>query len=168
MDPVSGLGAIEELLDGAAVWGIELEPRFRVLGLTIEPTVQAVEKAGLTARVRGDARLQLACFPVSTILGSLRQQTTDGVVILQFTEAQLVDVVAAFDGARLPAPIFGVPEPRPGSWGPKFSLEGRSTAPDGVSATITVRLRQDDLELDLFARFDEWRLLDAAGEHLNL
>ncbi|MEX2532426.1 MAG: hypothetical protein WD360_00510 [Nitriliruptoraceae bacterium] len=166
MDRVGDLGSVEQLLNGAAVWGIELEPKFRVLGLTLEPVTDTTQTA-LGTDLR-DTRLQLACFPVSTILGSLRQNTTDGVTVLRFTEAQLVDVVAAFDGAELSSPIFGRPEPRPATWAPTFSLEGRSSAPDGVSATITVSLRRGDLALDLFARFDEWRLLDATGQPVNL
>jgi len=150
------------------VWGIELEPRFRVLGVTVEPERTRRDATALASRPDGDTRLQLACFPVSTILGSLRQTTATGVTVMRFTEQQLVDVVAAFDGAILSSPIFAQPEPRPGLWGPSFSLEGRSTAPDGVSATITMSLRRDDLALDLFARFDEWRLLDASGEPVRL
>lgn len=165
MDRVGDLTVVEQRLDGAAVLGIELEPKFRVLGLTLEPTVETTTAHGEDV---GDRRLQLACFPVSTILGSLRQSTADGITVLRFSEAQLVDVVAAFDGASLSSPIFGRPEPRPGSWAPTFSLEGRSTAPDGVTATITVSLRRDDLALDLFARFDEWRLLDATGEPVRV
>lgn len=165
MDRVGDLTVVEQRLDGAAVLGIELEPKFRVLGLTLEPTVETTTAHDEDV---GDRRLQLACFPVSTILGSLRQSTADGITVLRFSEAQLVDVVAAFDGASLSSPIFGRPEPRPGSWAPTFSLEGRSTAPDGVTATITVSLRRDDLALDLFARFDEWRLLDATGEPVRV
>lgn len=166
MDRVGDLGPVEQLVNGAAVWGIELEPKFRVLGLTLEPANDSAKAVATTAL--DDTRLQLACFPVSTILGSLRQNTADGVTVLRFTEAQLVDVVAAFDGAELSSPIFGQPEPRPGTWAPTFSLEGRSSAPDGISTTITVSLRRDDLSLDLFARFDEWRLLDASGQHITL
>lgn len=165
MDRVGDLTVVEQRLDGAAVLGIELEPKFRVLGLTLEPTVETTAAHGEDV---GDRRLQLACFPVSTILGSLRQSTAAGITVLRFSEAQLVDVVAAFDGASLSSPIFGRPEPRLGSWAPTFSLEGRSTAPDGVTATITVSLRRDDLALDLFARFDEWRLLDATGEPVRV
>lgn len=166
MDRIGDLGPVEQLLNGAGVWGIELEPKFRVLGFTIEPAADTA--IAISGTALADPLLQLACFPVSTILGSLRQNTADGVTVLRFTEAQLIDVVAAFDGAELSSPIFGRPEPRPGTWAPTYSLEGRSSAPDGVSATITVSLRRDDLALDLFARFDEWRLLDATGQHVNL
>lgn len=154
----------EKLLTNAKIWGVELEPRFRVLAVTFEP--EQMPEGELGDNPVTDSRLQLACFPVSTILGSLRQTTPDGVTLLKFTEQQLVDVVAAFNGARLSGPVFKQPEPRPGSWGPELSLEGRSTAPDGVSNTITLALNHDDLAFNLFARFDELRLLNAHGEHL--
>lgn len=166
MDRLGDLGPVEHHLLGAAVLGIELEPKFRVLGVTFERAVDPSFFA--LPGGKPDLRLQLACFPVSTILGSLRQAGAQGITVLRFTEVQLVDVVAAFDGATVASPMFGQPEPRPGLWAPTFSLEGRSTAPDGVSATITVSLRHDNLSFDLFARFDEWRLLNAAGEPVNL
>lgn len=154
----------ERLLENAKIWGVELEPRFRVLAVTFEP--DHISDDVLSTDSQSDRRMQLACFPVSTILGSLRQTNPDGVTLLKFTEQQLVDVVAAFNGAKLDGPVFKQPEPRPGTWGPEFSLEGRSTAPDGVSNTITLSLTQDDLEFNLFARFDELRLLDVNGEHV--
>lgn len=155
---------LEVLLDDAAILGVELEPRFRVLAVTFEPLDAHVARILGAAPAAPDRRMQLACFPVSTILGSLRQTQDNGLVsVLKFSEAQLVDVVAAFDGASTHSPIFRQPEPRPNSLAPSWSLEGRSTAPDGVSLTLTLRLRNADLALDLFARFDEVRLSDATG-----
>jgi hypothetical protein len=157
------LGALEAVLDGAALWGLELDPKFRVLAATFEPTPERYPWGATD-----DRRIQVLCFPVSTILGSFRRELPTETELLSFTEAQLVDVVAAFDGATVTAPLFAQPEPRPGSWGPRFSLEGRSSAPDGVTTTLTIALRHEDLVLQLFARFDEVRVQDPAGQPLEL
>jgi hypothetical protein len=157
------LPALEHVLDGAALWGLELDPRFRVLAATLEPTAERYPWGDTD-----DRRVQLLCFPVSTILGSFRRNLPMETELLSFTEGQLVDVVAAFDGATVAAPLFGQPEPRPGTWGPRFSLEGRSSAPDGVSRTLTVALAHEDLTLCLFARFDEVRLKAADGTDLSV
>jgi hypothetical protein len=155
---VTELDGLERALEGAAVWGLELDPRFRVLAATFEPAPDRHPWGDLE-----DRRLQVLCFPVSTILASLRQRVDGKVVVRRFTDAQLVEVVAALAGAHADAPLFGRPEPRPGEWSPEWSLEGRSTAPDGTRRTLTVQLRADDLELDVFARFDDVELKGPDG-----
>lgn len=155
------LSGLEVVLDGAALWGLELEPRFRVLAATVEPRDAVWGEAA-------DRRVQVLCFPVSTILASLRRTTEGRREVLTFEEPQLVDVAAAFGGAPLAGPVFGRPEPRPGTWGPSFSLEGRSSAPDGTGRTVTWSVAADDLQLDVFARFDDLELRDARGEPLAL
>lgn len=157
------LAALNEALDGAALWGLELDPRFRVLAATFEPTAERYPWPDA-----GDRRIQVLGFPVSTILGSFRREQPMTTELLSFSEEQLVDVVATFDGATVTAPLFGQPEPRPGDWGPRYSLEGRSTAPDGVATTLRLSLRRDDLALDLFARFDEVQLKGPDGADLVL
>jgi hypothetical protein len=155
--------ALEPVLDGAALWGLELDPRFRVLAATFEPT-----PARYPWPSTDDRRIQVLCFPVSTILGVMRRQLPTTTELLSFTEQQLVDIVAAFDGAPVAAPLFAQPEPRPGLWGPRFSLEGRSTAPDGTRTTLTLLLTHEDLELRLFARFDDVALRGPEGAALEL
>jgi len=169
-DPGDGSGgapvdipALEDVLDGAALWGLELDPRFRVLAATLEPTAERYPWGETD-----DRRIQLLCFPVSTILGSFRRNRPMETELLSFTEAQLVDVVAAFDGAIVATPLFGQPEPRPGSWGPRFSLEGRSSAPDGTRRTLTLAIAHEDLTLHLFARFDDLQLKAPDGRDLAL
>jgi hypothetical protein len=162
--PPGGLQALEDRLAQGRLWGLELDPRFRVLAATVEP--RAVVDLGST--VPGDRRVQLLCFPVSTILASLRRHDGDDAEVLTFTDEQLVDVVATLDGPRLEPPLFGQGEPRPGAWAPRFSLEGRSSAPDGTRRTLTVRVTADDLHLDVFARFDDVELKDATGAPLEL
>lgn len=157
------VAALEPMLDGAALLGLELEPRFRVLAATLEPTVDRYPWGETD-----DRRMQVLCFPVSTILASLRQRDGDQVTVREFEVDQLVDVVAALDGPPVSAPVFGRPEPRPGEWAPAFSMQGRSGAPDGTRHTITLSVSHDDLELDVFARFDEVEVKDPRGEQLAL
>ena len=155
--------ALEAVLHGAALWGLELEPRFRVLAATFEPTADRYPWGETD-----DRRIQVLCFPVSTILASLRREVDGERQLLSFAEEQLVDVVAALEGAPIAAPLFDQPEPRAGAWGPEFSLEGRSTAPDGTSHTITFRGATAELRFDLFARFDEIEVKDPEGRDLSL
>jgi hypothetical protein len=178
--------ALESALAGARLLGLELETRYRVLALTVEPDGSAdpwgsgdgepgESGGGDRGEVDGevDRRRQLLFSPVSTVLASLRRSADSGqpVQVLTFTDDQLIDVAAAFGGAPLDTPLFGRPEPRPGSWAPAWSLEGRSTAGDGVGRTLTVRVRTDDgsgeLALDLFARFDEVLVRGADGRDLE-
>jgi hypothetical protein len=158
-DPQSG--ALEAALDGAALLGLELEPRYRVLAATFEPTAERYPWGDVA-----DRRIQVLCFPVSTILVSLRRHVDGKVVVQTFDIEQLLDVVIALDGAPVTAPLFWLPEPRPGQWGPEFSAQGRSTAPDGTRRTITLSPCTEDLELDVFARFDDLELKNALGEML--
>jgi hypothetical protein len=160
---VVDLDALGQVLDGAALWGAELDTRYRVLALTFEPTAERYPWGDTD-----DRRIQVLCHPVSTILVSLRRTTPEGRVLLEFNEEQLVDVVAALDGPAATGRLFGGGEPRPGEWGPRFSMQGRSTAGDGTGRTITLDLGSDDLTLDLFARFDVLELRSPAGESLTL
>ena len=155
--------ALEVLLDEAAVWGLELDPRFRVLAATVEPTVERYRW-----RLRDDRRIQLLCFPVSTLLASLRRDDEVAPQLLSFDEEQLVDVVATLGGATLAPPFFGRAEPLAGEWGPEFSLEGRSPAGDGSSHSIVLHLEQDELRFDLYARFDAVAVKDPDGADLPL
>ena len=158
------LERLETVLDGAAVLGLELDIRYRVLAATLEPDATRDPWPH-----RDDRRVQLLAFPVSTILASLRRRQPDGqVALLTFTEAQLVEVVAAIDAPRWRSPVFGRPEPRPGEWGPRFSLEGRSSAPDGTRSSLRLELGDDEVDLEVFARFDEVALKDPDGADLAL
>jgi hypothetical protein len=168
------IAALEDALAGAELLGLELDTRYRVLAVTLEPDASR-DPWGSGDRGDDEAvdrRVQLLVSPVSTVLGSLRRDPLGDapVEVYTFTEDQLVDVAAAFGGAVVDAPLFGRPEPRPGSWAPTWSLEGRSTAGDGVARTLTISVRTDDvageLALDLFARFDEVLVRDASGRDL--
>jgi hypothetical protein len=154
---------LEAALERSRLLGAELDPRYRVLAVTLEVPA---EPAGW--ELGDDLRVQLLCHPVSTILASLRRDTGGTKELLAFDEAQLVDVVAALDAPVVQPPLFGRAEPRPGEWGPRFSFEGRSTAPDGVTQTLTLQAVAGDLSFNLFARFDELELKDATGQTLPL
>lgn len=158
------LERLDAVLDGAAVLGLELDTRYRVLAATLEPDEQRDPWPA-----RDDRRVQLLAFPVSTILASLRRGEPDGQIsLLTFAEAQLVEVVAALDTPRWRSPVLGRPEPRPGEWGPRFSLEGRSSAPDGTRGSLRLELGDGELDLAVFARFDEVALKDPEGADLAL
>jgi hypothetical protein len=159
----SPLDAIEDVLSGARCWGIELDPRYRVLAVTVEPDpLRAPGTPG---------EHQLLCFPVSTFLVALTRpaprdpssEDSPRTALLTFELEQLTAVSERLGGASIVGPVLGRPEPRPGAWGPRYSLEGRSSAPDGTRSTLTLDLTGDDgARLRLFARFDEVELRDAA------
>lgn len=159
----ANLAGLDTVLDGAALLGGELDTKFRVLAVTFEPTPQRYPWESAE-----DRRVQVLVFPVSTILVSLRREVDGGRELLSFTDDQLADVMGAVAGARVSSPLFGLAEPRPGQWGPRYSTEGRSTAPDGVTNTITIGVRDGELTLDLFARFDDVEVKDPAGRKLEV
>ncbi|MEX2328558.1 MAG: hypothetical protein WD575_02415, partial [Nitriliruptoraceae bacterium] len=155
---------VERLTRGSALWGIELDPRYRVLGATIQPSAvgwSALE-AAVGAQADTDDRVQVLVFPVSVILGSLREDDGGALRIRTFEAEQLVDVSARLGGAAVAAPVLGRPEPQPGEWAPQWSLEGRSNAPDGRRRTITWSVQEGPLALDVFARFDDLEVRDSA------
>jgi hypothetical protein len=153
------LDALSDVLAGARIWGVELDTRYRVLAVTVEPD---------PLRTPGTAGLhQLLSFPVSVLLVALtrpvREDGQDRTALVTFELEQLTAVSERFGGAPLGGELFGRPEPRPGAWGPRYSLEGRSSASDGTRTTLTLDVRTEDgARLRLFARFDDAELRDAA------
>jgi hypothetical protein len=154
---------LEQVLAGAQLWGLELDPRYRVLAATLELAPDASPW-----ELDDDARVQLLCFPVSTILAALQRTTGEARELVTFEVEQLVDVSAGFGGAVLEPPVFGRPEPAPGEWGPAVSLQGRSTAPDGRRHTATFAVADAEARLEVFARFDQVEVRDAAGRELTV
>jgi hypothetical protein len=157
---MADLRAIGSVVSGARCWGIELDPRYRVLAVTIEPDpVRAPGSAG---------EHQLLCFPTSVLLVSvtrpLVQDEEPRTALMTFDLEQLTAVSERFAGATIDGDPFGMPEPRPGTWGPRYSLEGRTSAADGNRATLTLDLATEDgSRLRLFARFDDAELRDASA-----
>jgi len=153
------LDAVARLVDGARCWGIELEPRYRVLAVTVEP--DPLRSAGVVGEH------QLLCFPVSTLLVTVTRplETADGprTAVVTFGLEDLTAVSERFAGATVTGSPFGHPEPRPGTWGPQHSLEGRTSAADGTRRTLLLELDEPDgARLRLFARFDDVELRDAS------
>jgi len=153
------LHAIGDVISGARCWGIELDPRYRVLAVTVEPDpLRAPGTAG---------EHQLLCFPTSVLLVAVtRPIEADGgprTALMTFELDELTAVSERFAGASIDGDPFGRPEPRPGTWGPRHSLEGRSSAADGTRATLTLDLATEDgSRLRLFARFDDAELRDTS------
>jgi hypothetical protein len=151
--------ALSDVVGGARCWGIELDARYRVLAVTVEPDPFR------SPLVMGEH--QLLCFPVSVLLVTVtRPVVAEGVertAVMTFEIDQLTEVSERFGGAVIPAAPFGRPEPRPATWGPVHSLQGRSSAPDGTRNTLTLDLSTEDgARLRLFARFDDAELRDAS------
>ncbi len=155
---------LEAVVEGAVLLGAELEPTYRVLALTVEPP------PGRTPWERpDDRRVQLLASPVSTMLVALTREAPDGTrELLTFEQEQLVDIVAALDAPVLSGRLFGQGEPRPGEWAPRFSLQGRSSAPNGTLRTIRIEVGAADLRFGLFARFDDLEVRDPDGTTLRL
>jgi len=154
---------LEDAFDGALLWGLELDPRYRVLAVTLEPAADRYPWAS-----SGDRRVQVLLHPVSTVLASLRSVEDGRRLLHTFGDEQLVEVAGAFGGAAVAAPLFGRGEPRPGEWAPQFSMEGRTSAADGTRHTVTINVRAGGLELDLFARFDDVEVKAPDGTNLPL
>jgi len=150
MPPTVVPEAVRRAVAGGRCWGLELEPTWRVLALTVEP-------AG------GADVVQVLCAPISVLLAALTRHDGDAPALVTFTEAQLAAVAQRLGGARIGPEPFGAPEPRPGAWGPRLSLEGRSSASDGTASTLLLDLSEDDARLRLFARFDAAELRRADG-----
>ena len=155
---------LAEALEGATLLGAELEPTYRVLALTLET------EPGRTPWERpDDRRVQLLASPVSTMLVALTREDQHGArELLTFEQEQLVDIVAALDAPQLTGQLFGHGEPRPGEWAPRFSLQGRSSAPNGTARTIRIEVESGDLRFGLFARFDDVEVRDPEGVTLRL
>lgn len=187
------LDEIVRLVAGARLWGLELEPRWRVLAATLEPTVAptgevadgaGADGSGADGRPGGDKpgesdagageeragisppvdrRLQLLLFPVTRFAVRL---TRDDRVVERFDIDLLPDVAAALDGPRLHELVFDPPSRRRPRWGGAVSVEGSSNAPDGRAHVVALDVRSESRRLELEASFDDVRLRTADGRDL--
>ena len=161
----AALDRLDAILEGARLWGVELDPAYRVAAVT----VQVASDRHPSGEGRGDDRLQLLLHPVADVQASLRRSTPDGHVVETFDVEQLAAVVGRFDGPVLSGPLFDLPEPAPGDWGPRFSLGGRSKALDGRAHAVT--FHADDGRgrvLDVRLTFDDVTVRDPEGHDLDL
>lgn len=140
---------VRELLRSGPVWGAEIDIRFRVLAVTIEPSTDVHPEPDTD-----DRRLLLVLHPVGAIAARLVQDADDGATILQFGEDQLPDVVSALDG---PVPV-GDPVvdslPNFDAMADQLSMRGQAQTGDGTTHHLHLDLRADDLDLDLWASYD--------------
>ena len=156
-----GRQQLRELLRAAPVWGAEVDIRFRVLALTVEPEPDAHPDP-----TADDRRLQLLLHPVSAVAASLLEHTDGTTVVRRFDEDQLPDVVAALGGAvPVEDPLLDAP-PDLDALSPRLSMRGQATVGDGIGHHLHLRLEADDLTFELWASFDqaEIRTPDEWGE----
>lgn len=144
---------LRDLLRSGPVWGAEIDIRFRVLALTVEPSAEAHPDPEAS-----DRRLQVLFHPVSAVAASLVEHGGDGAVVRRFDEEQLPDVVAALGGPTTSTdPLPGVPA-NLDALGPRLSLRGQASVADGFRDHLHLHLVADDLTLDLWASFDEFEV----------
>lgn len=153
---------VADLLASSPVLGAEIDIRYRVLAITIEPAV-ADHPVGDVA----DRRLQVVLHPVGTIAAALVDHADrDRPTVLQFDEGQLADVVGAVAGAT--STVTPLPDTLPDfdEMGERLSLFGTAQTGDGTAGNLHLRLADEPLTLDLWASFDEAELRDPDGEAL--
>lgn len=148
MPPVDP-ATLRPLLSGR-VWGAEIDTRFRVLALTVEPAADDHPDPA-----SADPRLQVLLYPVSAVAASLVEDVEDGPVVRQFEEGQLADVVAMFDGARPDGDPLPDGPADLDALAPRLSMRGQATTGDGFRHHAHLHLESGDLALDLWASFDE-------------
>lgn len=155
------LRTLDKGLDGACLWGLELDTRYRVLAGTVEPLAEHHPYGDAP-----DRRLQLLLFPCSVIRARLVRTESDGrKVVERFEVGQLVDVVDRLDGAVMHGPVFDLAEP---DWGSDVSLRGESSAPDGRAHSFRVHLERDERSLHLYATFDDVQILTPEGDDVPI
>ena len=138
---------LHDLLDSARIWGAEIDIRFRVLALTVEPASPR--------DTSGDPRLQVLLYPVSAVAASLVEDTDDGAVVRRFEQDQLPDVVAMFDGATTTADPLPDRPADLDALAPRLSMRGQASVGDGILHHLHLHVEADELTLDLWASFDE-------------
>ncbi len=156
---------VDALLDGARLWGCELDTTYRVLAATVEPQVDRHPDGEVE-----DRRLQVLFHPVQRVAASLVRVAEDGrATIERFDQAALPAVVDRFDGPELTGPLVDGPVPDPSSWAPELSLGGTSTAIDGRSHHLELAVSgADGRRLRLAAWFDEVEVRRPDGSTVDL
>jgi hypothetical protein len=148
---------LEGWFQGARLWGVELDPRYRVVAITLEVAADVDVPA---LRGADDRRLQLLLYPVGRLAVRLQ---VDGHEPERFAVETLPEVVGELDGPLVAGPLFGgadLEDP--------VSLQGSSTAADGWTHRFAVSVVAGATGLELFATFDDVRVRSATGEDLDL
>ena len=152
---------VERLLAASPVLGADVDIRYRVLAITVEPPVDVHPRGAVD-----DRRLQLVVHPIGTIAAALVDHADPTrPTVLQFDETQLSDVVAAFADTPSTVPAFPSSLPDVDALGDRLSMYGTAQTGDGTASVLHVHLAQPDgaLELDLWAGFDELEVRDPEG-----
>lgn len=149
--------ALDRVLVGATCWGAELDTRYRVLAVTVEPDPAAHPDGAVD-----DGRLQLVLHPCSHVQARLLHR---GSTVERFDVGQLVHVVDRLDGPTITGPVVtGGGPPLAG----ELSLEGRADVTDGQAHTARLTLTGADRELTLRVTFDEAELRRPDGSVVDL
>lgn len=151
--PDDPLDDLRDLLRSGPVWGAEVDTRFRVLALTVEPGEGRHPDPSAT-----DRRLQVLFHPVGRIAASLVEVTDDGPVVRRFAEELLPDVVSALDGALPQGDPLPPAPPDLDALAPRLSLRGEARTGDGTRHHLHLHLADEDLTLDLWAAFDDYEV----------
>lgn len=152
------------LLSTSPVLGADVDIRFRVLAITIEPDVGEHPTPDVD-----DRRLQVVVHPVGTIAAALVDHADpDRPTVLQFDETNLSDVVSAFSDTVSTVPAFPATMVDVDELGDRLSMFGAAQTGDGDASVLHLHLDQPDgtLTLDLWATFDELELRTPDGQQV--
>jgi len=132
---------VEQVIDGATCWGAELDTRYRVLGVTLDP-VPGTHPDGPV----DDTRLQLVLHPCAWVQARLLRDDGESRVVESFGVEQLVLVVDRLGGARIEGPVL---DQAHGPLEGPLSLEGRSETGDGTAHEAVLRMSGGGRRLEL-------------------
>lgn len=159
MTAPAAVAHVEQVVAGATCWGAELEPRFRVLAVTLDP-VPGTHPDGPV----DDTRLQLVMHPCAWIQARLVRDDGERRVVEAFTLEQLVAVVDRLGGARIEGPVL---DQGHGPLQGPLSLEGRSETGDGTTHEALLRLSGATRRLELRVTCDVVELRRPDGSVLQ-
>lgn len=132
---------VEQVIAGATCWGAELDTRYRVLGVTLDP-VPGTHPDGPV----DDTRLQLVLHPCAWVQARLVRDDDERSIVEAFSVEQLVPVVDRLGGAPIGGPVF---DQQHGPLQEPLSLEGRSETADGHAHEAVLRLHGGGRRLEL-------------------
>lgn len=152
---------VEQLVAASPVLGADIDIRYRVLAITVEPPADLHPGGDVD-----DRRLQVVVHPVGMIAAALVDRADpDRPTVMHFDETQLSDVVAAFADTTSTVPPFDAALPDVDALGERLSMFGSAQIGDGIASVLHLHLEAPDapLSLDLWAGFDELEVRDPAG-----
>ena len=155
---VSTLLAMDRVLVGSRCWGAELDLRYRVLGVTVEPDPGAHPDGPAV----DDPRLQLVLHPCNDVQARL---VHDGTTLERFGVDQLLAVVDRLDGPRITGPVLSAGGPPLTG---ELSLEGRADVVDGRTHAARLVLDGAERRLTLRVGFDVAELRRPDGSVLPM